>query len=113
MQVTMLMSPRRLAAASATLVLAWLLAHGLSAPLLEALAYLLPALGLLAVLYAKRYPGERALLAATGAPSERPPPEESTAPFSAPARALFPRGGRLMGCSLAVRPPPGTAASYS
>jgi hypothetical protein len=108
----MFRSPRGLAAASATLVLAWLLAHGHSAPLLEALAYLLPALGLLAVLHARRYPGERALLAAIGAPPEPPALDESTATFSAPLRAFFPRGGRLIGCSLAVRPPPGAAASY-
>ncbi|HWG08675.1 MAG TPA: hypothetical protein VN672_06670 [Solirubrobacteraceae bacterium] len=81
--------------------------------LLTALGYLLPALALLAVLACRRYPGERALVAAIeerrrgslmrsvriGAPRVRP-------------RALLPRGGRLIASSLAVRPPPALPALH-
>jgi hypothetical protein len=73
----------------------------------QALAYLSPALLLLLALAARRYPGERALVALMAAHagtrrrglSDRPPR------VSGP-RALLPRGGRLIAASLAVRPPP-------
>ncbi len=105
-------SPWLFLSASLALLLAWVVAsHGFSAPVLEALAYLLPALGLLAVLHARRYPGERALLAAIGSPPRPQASGENAAPACATPRALFPRGGRLIACSLAVRPPPRLLAS--
>jgi hypothetical protein len=97
----------RLACACLALLLAWVAAaHGFSAPLLEALAYLLPALGLLVVLHARRYPGERALLAAIAPSPRRSAPGQPRRRWKAPLRVMFPRGGRLIACSLAVRPPP-------
>jgi hypothetical protein len=101
-------SPRRLALAAAALLLASVLLTGASAPALQALAYLLPALLLLSALWARRYPGERALLAAIVAPGPGSGSGADAARQTAPAlRALLPRGGRLIACSLAVRPPPG------
>jgi hypothetical protein len=78
------------------------------AQLLPALAYLAPALTILAVLAFRRYPGERALAAALERHHDRP--DCARAPRGAARRrtprALLPRGGRLIGCALAVRPPP-------
>ncbi|MCW3032238.1 MAG: hypothetical protein QOK19_467 [Solirubrobacteraceae bacterium] len=101
---------RRLAIACAMLVLAWFLARGVSAPVVQALAYLLPAIGLLGFLCARRYPGEPALLAAIAARRPRRPKPASTGGSGrGVVRALVPRGGRLLSCSLAVRPPPEAA----
>jgi hypothetical protein len=74
---------------------------------LTALAYLLPALALLGILAFRRYPGERALVAAIERRrAARPRPDRrAAAPRLAP-RAIVPRGGRLIACALAVRPPP-------
>lgn len=74
---------------------------------LTALAYLIPALALFAVLVCRRYPGERALLAviARRRDRRRRPRLLSTVARIFPA-VLLPRGGRLLGCALAVRPPP-------
>lgn len=71
-----------------------------------ALLYLLPALMLVCVLLAGRYPGERVL-----ARRMRPgaTPARRAAGSLVRARrpvALVPRGGLLMGFALAVRPPP-------
>ena len=107
-----LRSSARFASACLALLLAWVAAtHGFSAPLLEALAYLLPALGLLVVLHARRYPGERALLAAIAPSPGRKALRQPGRRWKAPLRVMFPRGGRLIACSLAVRPPPRRLAS--
>jgi hypothetical protein len=67
------------------------------------LLFLAPAFVLLLPLLAGRYPGERAL-----APLR--PPVRRTAPLALtlprPRLALVPRGGLLVGCSLAGRAPP-------
>jgi len=70
------------------------------------LLYLLPALALAASLILRRYPGERRLLALiAGRSKPRRRPEARTTAGARP-RALVPRGGLLIACSLAVRPPP-------
>ena len=76
--------------------------------LLTALAYLIPALALLAVLSFRRYPGEHALLAAIEKRRDRRRrvPIRPTGGDRVRPRVLVPRGGRLIACSLAVRPPP-------
>lgn len=74
--------------------------------LTDGLPYLLPALLLLLVLAARRYPGERALLALMeGRDPRRRAQADAMAPPPGP-RALVPRGGSLIATSLAVRPPP-------
>ena len=76
----------------------------------EAISFLLPALVLLATLAARRYPGERALLAMIGERGGRRVRSPiAIAPRFRP-RALVPRGGALIAASLAVRPPPLTTA---
>jgi hypothetical protein len=70
-----------------------------------ALLYLLPALVLVCVLLAGRYPGEAVLA------RRRPLNRYARRAASSLARtsrsvALVPRGGLLMGFALAVRPPP-------
>jgi hypothetical protein len=78
------------------------------AQLLPALAYLAPALTILAVLALRRYPGERVLVATLERRRDRP--RRARAPRGAARRraprALVARGGLLIGCALAVRPPP-------
>jgi hypothetical protein len=70
------------------------------------LLHLLPALALAAALILRRYPGERRLLALIAGRSKprRCPVARSTATVR--PRARVPRGGLLVACSLAVRPPP-------
>jgi len=77
----------------------------------DALAYMLPALLLLGLLAMRRYPGERTLVALIAKASRCPRRARSTraTPPSRP-RVLVPRGGRLIGCALAVRPPPALLA---
>jgi hypothetical protein len=67
---------------------------------------LLPAMLLVCVLFARRYPGERLLLRWTDA--RRGVGRRATSARPAPRRQLarVPRGGLLMGFALAVRPPP-------
>jgi hypothetical protein len=73
---------------------------------LHALLCLLPALALALPLLARRYPGERVLLALRRSqPTHWPRPRSST-PARTRIASLVVRGGRLMGSSLAVRPPP-------
>lgn len=73
---------------------------------LHALLCLLPAVVVAVPLLARRYPGERVLLALRSAESPRwPRPRSSVAPHRRVVRSAV-RGGRLMGSSLAVRPPP-------
>jgi hypothetical protein len=78
------------------------------AQLLPALAYLAPALTILALLALRRYPGERALVARLERRRDRGGRTRAPrgAARSRAARALLPRGGRLIGYALAVRPPP-------
>jgi hypothetical protein len=73
---------------------------------LHAFLCLLPALALAIPLLARRYPGERVLLALRRAEGARWPRPRSSAPPLRRAVLLAVRGGRLIGCSLAVRPPP-------
>ncbi|HEX4563369.1 MAG TPA: hypothetical protein VH115_02845 [Solirubrobacteraceae bacterium] len=79
---------------------------------MHALLYLLPALLLLIALRARRYPGERSLLALIA----RRRPRRRIAIFARryrPApRATLARGGALLGEALAVRPPPGLLAAF-
>ncbi len=66
----------------------------------------LPALALALLTALRRYPGERALMALS---SRRRRARRERSVASVPtgrARIARPRGGLLLGCSLAVRPPP-------
>jgi len=79
---------------------------------LHALLCLLPALALALPLLARRYPGERVLLALRRSEPAQWPRPRSSAPARARVVSRIVRGGRLIGSSLAVRPPPaGLAAS--
>jgi hypothetical protein len=71
------------------------------------LLYLAPALVLLALLVAGLYPGERALerVRLRWAPRRLRPARAMPRPGRPPVR-LLPRGGRLLGASVAARPPP-------
>jgi hypothetical protein len=101
----------RVAAAAALLGFA---ASGVLPGLLDALAYLLPPLLLLLVLVARRYPGERALLALiAGAARGRRSTDVGSLVGKTRSRAMVPRGGRLIASSLAVRPPPAPRAAPS
>ncbi len=75
----------------------------------EGLAFVLPAVVLLAALVVRRYPGERVLsrLRARRLRVAHAGPRAGAccAQRSRP-RARMPRGGRLIAASLAVRPPP-------
>ncbi len=73
---------------------------------LHALLCLLPAVALAILLLARRYPGERVLLALRSAEPARWPRSRSCMPARTRVVAWIVRGGRLIGCSLAVRPPP-------
>jgi hypothetical protein len=80
----------------------------------DALAYLLPALLGLAALTMRRYPGERALLRLARGRRVRRRRQHRRSPLAQRRRrALVPRGGRLIACSLAVRPPPPLANRIS
>jgi hypothetical protein len=79
---------------------------------LHALLCLLPAVALAIPLLARRYPGERVLLALRrGAEPARWPHPRSCAHGRARVVSRVVRGGRLIGCSLAVRPPPAPIAA--
>jgi hypothetical protein len=78
----------------------------------EAMLYLLPPLLLLAALAARRYPGERALLALMRHKRRRPRwIDAGDITRQSRPRALLPRGGALIAFALAVRPPPLAAAA--
>jgi hypothetical protein len=71
-----------------------------------------PAVALLAVLFARRYPGERLLLRLAARPSGRRRQGLAGALRAPRGRAgHLPRGGLLMGFALAVRPPPHFSAA--
>jgi hypothetical protein len=73
---------------------------------LHAILCLLPALALALPLLARRYPGERALIALRGSPrARRPRPRFSASTCHSVVLAAI-QGGLLIGRSLAVRPPP-------
>jgi hypothetical protein len=88
-------------------VLYLLAAGGAAADLL----CLLPALGLACVLLARRYPGERLLLRRRGRIGRLRRRAARSSPSRKRPVVLMPRGARLMGCSLAVRPPPASLAA--
>jgi hypothetical protein len=74
------------------------------------LLHLAPALVLAVALLVRRYPGERLIVRLTG--SARRPRRCGRALALKPqvhVAVLVPRGGLLLGRSLAVRPPPGPA----
>jgi hypothetical protein len=75
------------------------------------LLFLAPWVVVLAPLLAGRYLGERSLLRLARAARHRPPARRlSTRPAARrPSVRGLPRGGRLIACSLAVRPPPAAA----
>jgi hypothetical protein len=73
---------------------------------LHAMLYLLPALLLVTPLLARRYPGERALIALRRVERVRWPHPRASVPMHRRVVLVAVRGGRLIGCSLAVRPPP-------
>jgi len=70
-----------------------------------------PALALAAVLFARRYPGERLLRALARRRRGRRLRPIASGPAPALTQARVPRGGLLMGFALAVRPPPTPHAS--
>jgi hypothetical protein len=73
---------------------------------LHALLYLLPALLLVTPLLVRRYPGERALIALRRVERARWPRPRASVPTHRRVVLVAVRGGRLIGSSLAVRPPP-------
>jgi hypothetical protein len=82
------------------------------AAVLSGLLYLLPALTLALVLFTRRYPGERSLLALRHRrPPARWPRPSATAPAGRRVSLAAVRGGLLIACSLAVRPPPAQPAA--
>ncbi|HWY89597.1 MAG TPA: hypothetical protein VNY31_02905 [Solirubrobacteraceae bacterium] len=74
--------------------------------MLHALLCLLPAVAVAIPLLARRYPGERVLLALRSAEPTRWPRPRACAPAHRRVALAAVRGGRLMGSFLAVRPPP-------
>jgi hypothetical protein len=76
---------------------------------LHALLCLSPVVALAVPLLARRYPGERVLLAHSRAEAIRWPRPRSAARPRRRAVALLARGGQLIGRSLAERPPPALA----
>jgi hypothetical protein len=74
---------------------------------ISGLLFLLPALSLAIALLARRYPGERRLLALRRRESHaRWPRPRSSLSVRAHIPLSFARGGLLIARSLAVRPPP-------
>lgn len=74
--------------------------------MLHAILYLLPAVVVVMPLLARRYPGERALLGLRPVERARWARPRSSVPMCRRVMLVAVRGGRLIGCSLAVRPPP-------
>jgi len=66
----------------------------------------LPALALALLIALRRYPGERALVALSSRRRRVRHAQSASAVPTGRARIARPRGGLLLGCSLAVRPPP-------
>jgi hypothetical protein len=79
---------------------------------LHALLCLSPVLALAIPLLARRYPGERTLLALRGEQSRKWPRPRSCGPSAARrVVSLTARGGQLIARYLAVRPPPALNAA--
>jgi hypothetical protein len=78
---------------------------------LHAVLYLLPAVILLLPLLVRRYPGERMLIALQPAKRTRWARPRSSTPSRRRVVHVLVRGGRLIGRSLAVRPPPAPATA--
>jgi len=76
---------------------------------LHAILCLLPALALASVLLARRYPGERVLLAHRGEQRVSWSRPRSTAKVRHAVLLVAAHGGLLIARSLAVRPPPALA----
>jgi hypothetical protein len=74
--------------------------------ILHATLYLSPALLLAIPLLVRRYPGERVLIGLRRVERVRWPRPRASVPTHRRVALLAVRGGRLIGCSLAVRPPP-------
>lgn len=80
--------------------------------MLNTILCLLPVLVLAVPLLARRYPGERVLIALRGDRQAHWPRARSSAPVHRRVVLLSARGGLLIGRSLAGRPPPAlTSAS--
>ncbi|HTZ86451.1 MAG TPA: hypothetical protein VMB05_07270 [Solirubrobacteraceae bacterium] len=80
--------------------------------MLHALLCLLPIAAIAVPLLARRYPGERILLAFRRPERRRFPRPRSSAPLSwRRVPVLAARGGELLARSLAVRPPPALASA--
>jgi hypothetical protein len=67
---------------------------------------LLPALALAVSLLMRRFPGERLLAQCVGARDTPRPRPRSSSSDTGRAFTVAPHGGLLIGCALAVRPPP-------
>jgi len=80
---------------------------------LSGILFLLPALALAAVLFLRRYPGERTLarLAAPRRRRSRWARPRASLPHAARSLAVATHGGLLIARSLAVRPPPAALAA--
>jgi hypothetical protein len=79
----------------------------------DGLLFVLPALLLGLVLLARRYPGERLLVAARAQRTRWPHAQSQPRARTRPAAATIARGGQLLASSLAVRPPPRAALLLS
>jgi hypothetical protein len=96
---------RRLALGAGAITILGVAAFTASPALAHALAYLFPALLLSLALVARRYPGERALLALVEQRLRGRSCAQATTRKPRPW-AWFPHGGHLIAFSLAERPPP-------
>lgn len=103
--------PRRRAAAIAGLAVLSLGVLGL-ATLDASVLCTLPALVLFVALAVRRYPGERVLLL-LGEARRKPTRRAPASTQLAHSEVAMPRGGLLLACSLAVRPPPATSLAGS
>jgi hypothetical protein len=77
--------------------------------MLTGIMFLLPALVLALVLFARRYPGERTLARLRTSRHKRWARPRASVPRAARAFAVAAHGGLLIARSLAVRPPPALA----
>jgi hypothetical protein len=73
----------------------------------------LPAIVLPVLLALRRYPGERILTVLSRARRERPERSRSGVPSATRWQGAVPRGGLLLACSLADRPPPSASLAAS
>src|SRR4051794_41857095 len=100
---------RRLTAAAVALVTLALCAEHAAPGALEGIAFLLPALLLALTLAARRYPGERALVALVAGrapPAPRRPPRPRPLAARPPPPVLPPRGGLVRAAPAGGPPPP-------